>query len=120
MDCDRFFEWYGDEKRPEFLKMLDEADKNGRYVAAWYSLNRATVPGIVGVNHGAWRRQPLTSDGLNAADLTAARRNGVHIAADLIQILRENRVPGMKSCFIDHWAAFWACATRAASSENTR
>ena len=40
-------------------------------------------------------------DGLNAADLTAARRNGVHIAADLIQILRENRVPGMKSCFID-------------------
>lgn len=79
VDCDRFFEWYGDEKRPEFLKMLDEADKNGRYVAAWYSLNRATVPGIVGVNHGAWRRQPLTSDGLNAADLTAARRNGVHI-----------------------------------------
>lgn len=53
--------------------MLDEADKNGRYVATWYSLNRATVPGIVGVNHGAWRRQPLTSDGLNAADLTAAR-----------------------------------------------
>lgn len=101
VDCDRFFEWYGDEKRPEFLKMLDEADKNGRYVATWYSLNRATVPGIVGVNHGAWRRQPLTSDGLNAADLTAARRNGVHIAADLIQILRENRVPGMKSCFID-------------------
>lgn len=94
VDCDRFFEWYGDEKRPEFLKMLDEADKNGRYVATWYSLNRATVPGIVGVNHGAWRRQPLTSDGLNAADLTAARRNGVHIAADLIQILRENRVPG--------------------------
>lgn len=89
------------EKRPEFLKMLDEADKNGRYVATWYSLNRATVPGIVGVNHGAWRRQPLTSDGLNAADLTAARRNGVHIAVDLIQILRENRVPGMKSCFID-------------------
>lgn len=101
VDCDRFFEWYGDEKRPEFLKMLDEADKNGRYVATWYSLNRATVPGIVGVNHGAWRRQPLTSDGLNAADLTAARRNGVHIAADLIQILRENRVPGMESCFID-------------------
>lgn len=101
VDCDRFFEWYGDEKRPEFLKMLDEADKNGRYVATWYSMNRATVPGIVGVNHGAWRRQPLTSDGLNAADLTAARRNGVHIAADLIQILRENRVPGMESCFID-------------------
>ncbi|MEI3090015.1 MAG: FAD-dependent oxidoreductase [Oscillospiraceae bacterium] len=101
VDCDRFFEWYGDEKRPEFLKMLDEADKNGRYVATWYSLNRATVPGIVGVNHGAWRRQPLTSDGLNAADLTAARRNGVHIAADLIQILRENRVLGMESCFID-------------------
>mgnify|MGYP004666554443 FL=1 len=101
VDCGRFFEWYGDEKRPEFLKMLDEADKNGRYVATWYSMNRATVPGIVGVNHGAWRRQPLTSDGLNAADLTAARRNGVHIAADLIQILRENRVPGMESCFID-------------------
>lgn len=22
VDCDRFFEWYGDEKRPEFLNML--------------------------------------------------------------------------------------------------
>ena len=101
VDCDRFFDWYGDEKRPEFLDMLNEADRNNLYVATWYSLNRATVPGIVGVNHGAWRRQPLTSDGLNSADLTAARRNGVHIAADLVRILRENHVPGMEGCFID-------------------
>lgn len=100
-DKDRFFEWYDDEKKPEFMEMLDAADAGGLYVAAWYSINRGTLPGIVGVNHGAWRRQSLKSSGLNAADLTAARRNGLHIAADLVDILRRNQVPGAEHCFLD-------------------
>lgn len=101
IDHERFFAWYSNEKKAEFIAMLDEAEKKGYYVATWYSINAATVPGIVGVNHGAWRGQSLKSNGLCADDLTAARRNGLRIAADLMRILRENNIPGAENCFID-------------------
>ncbi|MDR2933566.1 MAG: FAD-dependent oxidoreductase [Oscillospiraceae bacterium] len=106
IDKETFFPWM-DSRRIDALRvdtfedMLAEAEKKGYYTAAWYSFNPGTLPGIVGVNHGAWRGQSLQSNGLNAADLTAARRNGLHVAADCATILREYGVPGAENCFLD-------------------
>ena len=99
IDKPAFFEWLGDYKR--FNALMDEAHAKGYYIAAWYGFNEGTLPGIIGVNNGAWRNQSLTSDGLNSADLTRARRNGLHVAADLVRVLRDYKVPGTENCFLD-------------------
>lgn len=100
MDCARFFQWFG-KNQPAFKEMLRKADEQGRYVAAWYAFNHGTAPGVMGVNNGAWRHQKLTSNGLDAADLTFARRAGLQVAADLVTILRENQVPGAENCTLE-------------------
>ncbi len=94
-----FFEWLGDYKK--FNALMDEAHIKGYHVAAWYGFNEGTLPGIIGVNNGAWRNQSLTTDGLNSTDLTKARRNGLQVATDLVRILRYSKVPGAQNCFLD-------------------
>ena len=100
VDCPRFLEWLS-QHGADFREMLARADEQGLYVAAWYGFNHGTVPGVIGVNNGAWLHQKLTSNGLDSADLTAARRAGLRVAADLVTILRENRVPGAENCALD-------------------
>ncbi|GEM_PF-674598 len=100
IEAEPFFKWM-DGNIGTFKEILKKEDEKGRYVAAWYAFNRGTAPGIMGVNNGAWVRQALTTSGLNSADLTAARKNGVQLAADLAAILRENNIPGCEHCALD-------------------
>ncbi len=104
MDCPQFLGWLS-RHNEDFQAMLRRADESGRYVAAWYAFNRGTAPGVMGVNNGAWLHQKLTSNGLDAADLTGARRAGLQVAADLVTILRENRTPGAENCALDRVGA---------------
>ena len=104
VDCDRFFRWFS-ENGAAFREMAERADQKGLYVAAWYGFIRGTAPGVMGVNNGAWLHHKLTSNGLDAADLTAARRAGLHVAADFVTMLRENRVPGAESCTLERVGA---------------
>jgi len=99
IDKAAFFEWLGDYGR--LTALMDEAHAKGYYIAAWYAFNEGTLPSIIGVNNGAWRNQSLTSDGLNSADLTSARRNGLHVATDLVRVFRAYKVPGTDNCFLD-------------------
>ena len=86
----------------DFNEVIFEAEKNkDLYIAAWYCFLEGSLPGIVGVLHGAWKGQSLESSGINSADMTAARRNGLKVAVDLIRILKEFNVPGMENCFLD-------------------
>ncbi len=98
LDCARFFRWFR-ENGAAFKAMLEQADQKGLYIAAWYAFNHGTAPGVMGVNNGAWPHQKLTSNGLDAADLTTARRAGLRVAADLVTILRENQVPGAEKLY---------------------
>lgn len=100
IDKKTFFDWFTTDKT-RFYAIIDQEEAKGRCVAKWYSFNPGTLPGIIGVNHGAWRGQDLRNSGLNADDLTAARKNGLRIAIDLVDILRENHVPGTQTCFLD-------------------
>ena len=99
IDKNDFFAWLGDYKK--FNALMDEAHTKGYFIAAWYGFNEGTLPGIIGVNNGAWRNQSLSTDGLNSSDLTKARRNGLQVATDLVRVLRENKVPGAGNCFLD-------------------
>lgn len=100
MDCQRFFQWF-EKNGTLFKEILNRADQKGLYVAAWYGFNRGTAPGVMGVNNGAWIHQKLTLNGLDAADLTAARRAGLRVATDFVSILRENMVPGAETCTLE-------------------
>lgn len=99
IDKTAFFAWLDNYKK--FNELLDEAHTKGYYIASWYGFNVGTLPGIIGVNNGAWRNQSLTTDGLNSADLTTARRNGLHVAADLVRVFKDYKVPGAENCFLD-------------------
>ena len=100
IDAEPFFAWMN-QNVDAFKEILRKEDEKGRYVAAWYGFNRGIAAGVMGVNNGAWIHQKLTSSGLDSADLTDARRNGVRVAADLAAILRENHVPGCEHCTLD-------------------
>lgn len=100
IETESFFSWMNTHTA-EFKEILKEEDEKGRYVAAWYAFNRGTAEGVVGVNNGAYVHQKLTSSGLNSADLTDARRNGLHVAADLAAILKEHNIPGCEHCALD-------------------
>ena len=104
MDCTRFFQWFG-KNQAAFKQILRKADEEGRYVAAWYGFNRGTAPGVMGVNNGAWQHQKLTSNGLDAADLTFARQAGLRVAVDFVTILRENQIPGAENCTLERVGA---------------
>jgi len=101
IDKDVFVPWMEKERTGLWKGYAEDADKNGLYVATWYSVNPGTLPGIVGVNNGAWTRQSLLSNGLSSEDLTQARRNGLHVAVDFPVILRRYGVPGAQNSFLD-------------------
>jgi len=105
IDKERFYPWWNAEHEGQYKKMADEAEERGYYIAAWIWFPHGTLPGIIGCNHGAWRKQNLKSSGLDSADLTAARRNGLFVARDIVRIFQENKVPGAENCSIDRVGA---------------
>ena len=105
IEKDIFFKWWDEEIDNKFYAMTEEAEKAGCYIPEWYLLYTGTLPGIIGVNHGAWRKQSPKSSGLSPYDMTQARKNGLRIASDMVKILRENKVPGAEDCFLDRVAA---------------
>ena len=101
VDKEKFVSWMDAERDGKFRAFVEDAEKKGYYIAAWYSVNPGTLPGIVGVNNGAWKGQSLKLNGLDSADLTAARRNGIHVAVDMVRLLKDYKVPGAENCFLD-------------------
>jgi hypothetical protein len=97
-DVDRFFAHHESE-RSVLNATLDEAEEEGYAVAAWYSFNRTTVPGVIGVNNGALRGIGNV-DGSLAGDLTLAQRLGTQVAVDFVGLAREKRIPGLEDCYL--------------------
>jgi len=82
-----------------FDALLDEAEAEGYAVAAWYSFNPTTVPGVMGVNNGALRGVG-NLDGTDPRDLTLAERVGIRVAADFVRLVRAKGVPGLEDCHL--------------------
>ena len=97
-DVDRFFAFL-EEDRSRLNALLDEAAADGYAVAAWYSYNRTTVPGVIGVNNGALRDMG-NIDGTSAEDLTVAERQGIRVATDFVRLARAKQIPGLEACFL--------------------
>lgn len=94
-DVDRFFDYF-EEDRESYNAVLDEAAAEGYAVAAWYSFNRTTVPGVIGVNNGALRGVG-NLDGTQPQDLTLAERAGIAVALDFVRLARDKGIPGLEA-----------------------
>ena len=88
-----------DNKRDEYNSILEEAKKDGYAVAAWYSFDRTTIPGVVNVNNGALH-DIGNIDGTKASELTIAERMGIQVAHDFIAFAREKEIPGLENCHL--------------------
>ncbi|HEY5465873.1 MAG TPA: FAD-dependent oxidoreductase [Clostridia bacterium] len=97
VDVDRLYtaiEALGNEQYQDLIR-AGEAD--GFCVAAWYSFDRSTLPGIVSVNNGGWNHAGRI-DATKTSELIVADRSGVQVAADFIRIAHERKVPGLENC----------------------
>jgi hypothetical protein len=82
-----------------FKAVLDEAAAEGYAVAAWYSFDRTTVPGVLNVNNGAFRDIDNIS-ATQAQDLTVAERMGMQVAVDFVRLARAKQIPGLEQCHL--------------------
>lgn len=82
-----------------YKRILEEAKTEGYAVAAWYSFDRTTIPGVVNVNNGALH-DIGNIDGTKASELTIAERIGIQVAHDFIVFAREKRIPGLETCHL--------------------
>ncbi len=98
VDTARFFAFL-EQDRKRYQAFLDEAAAEGYAVAEWYSFDRATVPGVVNVNNGAWRDLGNV-DATQARDLTFAERVGMQVAVDFVQLSRAKHIPGLEECHL--------------------
>ena len=79
-DVDRFLDYL--EANPQgYQATLEKAFEEGYAIAAWYSFDRTTIPGVLNVNNGALR-QVGNIDGAHPHDLTVAERAGIQVALD--------------------------------------
>jgi len=78
---------------------IKEAAAEGCYTAAWYSLDRTTIPGVLNVNNGAYVDLG-NIDGTKSAELTVAERLGVRVAVDFVRLARAKRIPGLEDCYL--------------------
>jgi hypothetical protein len=86
-------------KRVQYQQILEEAKSDGYAVAAWYSFDRTTIPGVVNVNNGALH-DVGNIDGTKASELTIAERVGMQVAHDFIKLARIKKIPGLENCFL--------------------
>lgn len=97
VDVERLYaaiEEYGNE---EYQDLIRAGETDGYHVAAWYSFDRSTLPGIVSVNNGGWKRAGRI-DGTRPEDLAVVDRSGVQVAIDFVRIAHERQVPGLEHC----------------------
>jgi len=98
VDTERFFAFLKDE-REQYKVILDEAVDTGYAIAAWYSFDRTTIPGVVNVNNGAWR-DVGNIDATQPGELTVAERAGIQVAVDFVKLAREKQIPGLEDCHL--------------------
>ncbi len=87
-----------------FEAILDEAAADGYAVAAWYSFDQTSLPGVVNVNNGAWREQG-SINACKASELTVAERAGIRVAVDFVEFARKKGIPGLNDCRLMHVGA---------------
>jgi len=98
VDVERLMAYLSDQKK-SLNAILDEAVEEGYAVAAWYSFDRTTIPGVVSVNNGALR-EAGNLDATTARDLTLAERMGIEVAADFVRLARDKSIPGLEECYL--------------------
>jgi hypothetical protein len=87
------------EQREAWEATIRQAAVEGYHTAAWYSLDRTTIPGVLNVNNGAYVDLG-NIDGTKSADLTVAERFGVRVAVDFVRLARAKRIPGLEDCYL--------------------
>jgi len=97
VDVDRLFAAIDEYGNEEYQDLIRSGEEDGYHVAAWYSFDRSTLPGIVSVNNGGWKRAGRI-DATRPEELAVADRSGVQVAADFIKIVHERNVPGLEHC----------------------
>lgn len=83
----------------DYQATIEKAFEEGYAIAAWYSFDRTTIPGVLNVNNGALR-QVGNIDGAHPHDLTVAERAGIQVALDFVRLARTYRVPGLEDCHL--------------------
>ena len=79
--------------------LIQEAAAEGYHTAAWYSLDRTTIPGVLNVNNGAYVDLG-NIDATKSAELTVAERFGVQVAVDFVRLARAKQIPGLEDCHL--------------------
>lgn len=97
IDYDRIVKWW--KKDDNGKKILEKAEQDGYKLAAWYGFNKSTIPNVVGVNNGGYKHAPNLST-LECTHYTYARRIGLQIAIDFIEILNNNDIDGVDEAYL--------------------
>jgi glycine/D-amino acid oxidase-like deaminating enzyme len=87
------------EQREVWEATIQDAAAEGYHTAAWYSLDRTTIPGVLNVNNGAYVELG-NIDGTKSAELTVAERFGVRVAVDFVRLARAKHIPGLEDCYL--------------------
>ena len=98
VDVDRFLTFRSNHK-PELDAILQGAPVKGYHIAAWYSFDRTTIPGVLNVNNGALADIGHI-DATKTHDLTVAERVGIAVAIDFVRLAREKQIPGLEACHL--------------------
>lgn len=91
-DVDRFFAFDG------FKDTVEKAGASGKYrMARWYSANRTTLPGVIGINNGGPEDAGIV-DATDAGARTLLERMGLEVALDFVRFTRDFQIPGLENC----------------------
>jgi len=104
VDVDRAMA-FKDGQRDAFNALIQEGAGEGYATAAWYSFDRATIPGVINVNNGAYV-DIGNIDATQAADLTLAQRMGMQVAIDFVRLARDKQIPGLEACHLVRTGAY--------------
>lgn len=97
VDVDRLMRFLAD--GDAFQRLIREGAGEGYAMAAWYSFDRTTLPGVVSVNNGALH-DIGNLDGTRTQHLTIAERAGLRVAVDFVRLARAKALPGLEECVL--------------------
>ena len=96
-DVDRFLAYFADST--PFKEQVQRAAAEGHAVAAWYSFDQTTVPGVLTVNNGAFAGLG-NIDATNLQEVTVAQRLGLQVAADFVRWRGPTACPAWRQCHL--------------------